>query len=272
MRLRANGRGPGAKAKPKFHWYVHPPAPPTPGGSVTVMTVDPLALSDDLDRATSRMLDTVAGLTDDRLAEPSVLPGWTRGHVVSHLARNADSLVNLLNWARTGVETPQYPSAEARDAGIEAGAGRPVAEQLPDLKEACDTFARTAAEMPAEAWSVELGQAGPAARVIWRRLREVEVHHADLAAGYGWHDMPEAFLRRLLNELVSVRPRDDGSGPVVAVRATELGHTLRLGEGEPSVTVSGAASDVAAWLAGRGAGTGLTVEPEGDLPTISGWM
>ncbi len=236
------------------------------------MTVDPLALSDDLERATARMLDTVAGLTDDRLAEPSVLPGWTRGHVVSHLARNADSLVNLLNWARTGVETPQYPSPEAREAGIEAGAARPVAEQLPDLKEACATFARKADDMPAEAWTVELGTQGPAARVVWRRLREVEVHHADLAAGYGWHDMPEAFLRRLLTELVTVRPHDDGSGPVVTVRAAELGHTLQLGTGKPSVTVSGTAADIAAWLAGRSAGTGLTVEPEGELPTISGWM
>ncbi len=236
------------------------------------MTVDPLALSDDLDRATARMLDTVAGLTDDRLAEPSLLPGWTRGHVVSHLARNADSLVNLLTWARTGVETPQYPSQEAREAGIEAGAGRPLAEQLPDLKEACDAFARDAAGMPAEAWAVELGRQGPAARVVWRRLREVEVHHADLAAGYGWHDMPEAFLRRLLTELVTVRPRDDGTGPVVTIRPTELAHTLQLGAGDPSVTVSGTAADLAAWLAGRGAGSGLTVEPQGDLPTVSGWM
>ena len=98
------------------------------------------------------------------------------------------------------------------------------------------------------------------------------MHHVDLAAGYDWPDMPEAFILRLLNELVTVRPRDDGSGPVIRIQPTGLGHALQLGKGEPEVTVSGAAHELAAWLAGRSAGTALTVEPEGDLPTISGWM
>jgi maleylpyruvate isomerase len=236
------------------------------------MTVDPLVLADELDRATARMLDTVAGITDEHMAEPSLLPGWTRGHVVTHVARNADSLVNLLTWARTGVVTPQYASRDEREAGIEAGAGRPTAEQLKDVQAACDRFARAVADMPAESWTATLGDQGSAARVVWRRLREVEVHHVDMAAGYDWPDMPEAFTLRLLNELVSVRPRDDGSGPVVRVRPADVGHPLQLGKGDPEVTVSGAAHELAAWLAGRSAGAALTVEPEGDLPTISGWM
>jgi maleylpyruvate isomerase len=237
------------------------------------MTVDPLALADDLDRATARMLDTVAGISDERMAEPSLLPGWTRGHVVTHLARNADSLVNLLTWARTGVVTPQYASPEEREAGIEAGYARPADEQLVDLREACGRFARAVTGMPAEAWPVVLDEKqGSAARVVWRRLREVEVHHVDLAAGYDWPDLPEAFTLRLLNELVAVRPRDDGSGAAVRIRPAGAAHALRLGEGEPAVTVSGAPHELAAWLAGRSAGTALTVEPQGDLPTISGWM
>ena len=60
----------------------------------------------------------------DDLREPSRLPGWTRGHVVTHVARNAEGLCRLLRWARTGIETPMYPSIQARDAAIEAGAGR----------------------------------------------------------------------------------------------------------------------------------------------------
>ena len=68
------------------------------------------------------------------LGGPSRLPGWTRGPVVCHVARNAEGLVRLLHWARTGIETPMYPSMEARAADIEAGAGRPLDEQLDDAQ------------------------------------------------------------------------------------------------------------------------------------------
>src|SRR5260370_18500706 len=84
----------------------------------------------ELDAATERMLATVAKLTDEDLRQPSALPGWTRGHVVAHIARNADSCWNLLEWARTGVEVPQYPNDEVREAGVEASAGRPAAQLL----------------------------------------------------------------------------------------------------------------------------------------------
>ena len=62
------------------------------------------------------------------MAGPSLLPGWSRGHVLTHLARNADGAVNLLTWARTGVETPQYVSQEQREPrhrGRRAARARP---------------------------------------------------------------------------------------------------------------------------------------------------
>src|SRR6478736_10225108 len=54
-----------------------------------------------------RALDAVI---DTALAEPTALSGWTRAHVVAHVAANAEALVNLATWARTGVETPMYAS------------------------------------------------------------------------------------------------------------------------------------------------------------------
>ena len=73
-----------------------------------------------------------ARLEPAQVTEPSRLPGWTRGHVLSHLARNADALVNLLTWARTGVETVMYASAEARDEEIAetAATGSSSAQQI----------------------------------------------------------------------------------------------------------------------------------------------
>jgi Mycothiol maleylpyruvate isomerase N-terminal domain len=68
-----------------------------------------------------RAEDADAGLDDARLREPSRLAGWSRGHVLSHLARNADALVNLLAWARTGVESRMYATPGDREEGINAG-------------------------------------------------------------------------------------------------------------------------------------------------------
>ena len=76
-----------------------------------------------------RALGTALGrLVPHEYAEPSLLPGWTRAHVLGHLAGNADALTNLLTWARTGVETPMYASPEARDAEIDRRAALPPAE------------------------------------------------------------------------------------------------------------------------------------------------
>ena len=66
--------------------------------------------------------------------------------MLTHIARNADGAVNLLTWARTGVETPQYASWEAREADIEAGAQRPAAELVADLAAACEQFAAAVAD------------------------------------------------------------------------------------------------------------------------------
>ncbi|MFD0885995.1 maleylpyruvate isomerase N-terminal domain-containing protein, partial [Streptosporangium algeriense] len=91
-------------------------------------------LQAELAASNDRLLATAAKLSDADVAGGSRLPGWSRGHVLTHLARNADSLVNLLAWARTGVETPQYPDPRRRDLDIEGGAGRPAREQLADLE------------------------------------------------------------------------------------------------------------------------------------------
>ena len=118
------------------------------------------ALRSELTAANDRLIATVARLSDADVAAPSRLPGWTRGHVLAHLARNADSQVNLLTWARTGVETPQYPDLETRDAEIEAGAPRPAKEQLADLE---DSTARLFAILSMMTASIAAAQTQPLA-------------------------------------------------------------------------------------------------------------
>lgn len=71
----------------------------------------------------ARALDA---LTDAELDAPSLLPGWSRRHVVAHVGYNARALGRLVEWARTGVETPMYPSPQHRDAEIQTGATLPA--------------------------------------------------------------------------------------------------------------------------------------------------
>jgi maleylpyruvate isomerase len=235
------------------------------------VTADPLVLLPQLDQATDRVLRTAASLGD--ADGPSSLPGWTRGHVLTHLARNADAYVNLLNWARTGVRTPAYPSSEARAADIDAGAGRPLTEQVEDLRAAAARFAELAADLPASAWAATIEKLGgrqvSAAIVVWDRLREVEVHHVDLDGGYTTADWPDAFSQHLLRELLNgFGKRDDA--PSLILRPNELGHGLSLGSAGP--VVAGPSHALAGWLAGRSTGDDLRVIPDGPLPSMPAWM
>ncbi|MBB6348506.1 maleylpyruvate isomerase family mycothiol-dependent enzyme [Nonomuraea muscovyensis] len=221
-----------------------------------------LVLREELASATRDLLATAAALSDDDVAAPSRLPGWTRGHVLAHLARNADSLVNLLTWARTGVVTPQYATPAERDAGIEAGAGRPAAEQLADLEAGAARLDAAAAALPAEAWSAQVGGLRPPTHPAWyvlvRRLREVGMHHVDLGAGYGPDRWPERFVRRELHDCLWTWPYEQST--VGGIRLTDGTVWKDLGAGP---VVEGTPAGVLAWLTGRSAGEGIRVVPEG---------
>ncbi|MFD9596672.1 maleylpyruvate isomerase family mycothiol-dependent enzyme [Kitasatospora sp. NPDC059973] len=231
--------------------------------------------------STGHLLHTVAGLKPEALAEPSALPGWTRGHVLAHLARNADSLVNLLDGARTATDIPQYPSDEARDQGIEDGAGRPLDVQLDDLRDSDERFTAAAGALQPGAWTASVrhrtGYVFPAADIPWKRLMEVEYHHVDLAAGYSPAHWPELFavaeFRRLSDRLAGA-----GGLPAVELVADDTEDRAVIGTaGEgPGLTAEGPVRALAAWLSGRSDGDGLQVHRGGDqladgraaLPTL----
>jgi maleylpyruvate isomerase len=232
------------------------------------VTVDPLVLMTDVEAATEQLLRTAQSLDPGSVAKASPLPGWTVGHVLTHVARNADAYTNLLIWARTGVETPAYPTPTARVEGIEAGAGRPLQDQIDDIRTAHERFADAAAAMPAEAWTFHLPSTGAsAAAVPWARLREVEVHHVDLGAGYSPADWPDAFALRLLREIVSGAAGE----PSIVLRPNGIDHSLTIGNPDGAPVVSGPTRAIAAWLAGRADGADLTVSPDGELPTPARW-
>ncbi|MEU6475807.1 maleylpyruvate isomerase family mycothiol-dependent enzyme [Streptomyces sp. NPDC047017] len=213
--------------------------------------------------ATDRLLTAVAALDNAAVTDQSRLPGWTRGHVLVHLARNADALVNVLEGR------PMYVSAEVRDADIERGAARPLAAQLADVRESAARFQATG-DTPAD-WSrtVELrnGVTDSASRVPFRRWAEVELHHVDLGIGYELEDLSAEFTERE-TDFLAARFTGHEDVPPTELRA-EDGRTWTTGGGAEGATVAveGTAADLLGWLAGRREGFGLTVKG-GTLPSL----
>ncbi|RKT56646.1 maleylpyruvate isomerase N-terminal domain-containing protein [Saccharothrix australiensis] len=229
----------------------------------------------EVERATEALYDVVAGLDQVALRGPSLLPDWTRAHVVTHLARNADALVNLLTWAKTGVEHQMYPSPADRDADIARGAGRLPQLLRADLDAACERFAAAARDLPPTAWEAEVvhPRTGPflAHRVPWLRLREVWVHLVDLDAGVDFDDLPPHLVEAFLDDAAG-QYADRPGVPAVRLEVAlpdgrQRGWELAAGNDGPAV-VGGSAAAVLGWLTGRSSGALL----DGDAPELPGWL
>ena len=205
-------------------------------------------------------------LTDDDLRLPSALPGWTRAHVVAHVARNADALVNLCTWARTGVETPMYPSRQVRDEGIVTTAQQSPADLRADYAAACARLAVAIETLPASAWTAEVrngqGRTVPATHVPWLRAKEMWVHGVDLRAGLAFADAPTDFCVALVDE-VHGHFVELGAAPDATIVASDVDRTWGAGRS----TVEGPVTAIAAWLT-RADASGLT----GDVPAPPAWL
>jgi maleylpyruvate isomerase len=216
-----------------------------------------------VDRHTGLLLGTARSLDPGRLGEPSRCPGWTRGHILTHLARNADALVNLVTNATTGSSTPMYASPESREADIEAGAGRPLDEQVVDVETSAARFASAAAGLTEEMTDLPLVARNntkvKAGYLPFMRLREVVLHHLDLDADYGFADVDDDVVLWLLQDTIRRLSRDPET-PSMSIRTNE-GDVWSIGDGRP--IVSGSRADVLGWLT-RGVTTGVT----GTLPTV----
>lgn len=228
-------------------------------------------------QSAGQLVHDVGLLSDDALAEPSLLPGWTRAHVVGHLIGNAEGLTRLLIWALTAEPTPQYPDARSRNAGIEAAVGQPADLLAARLREVTDALLQTARDLDDVAWSatVALGPAAagremPAAELPWRRLVEQEVHNVDLDGAYTPAHWAPEFVHRLLDETTE-RFLDRPDVPALDLDAIDGDWSASCGEPAARTRVEGPSPALLAWLTGRSAGQGLHVSGPG-LPTLPAWF
>ncbi len=221
------------------------------------------------------VLDAVADQTEaflrtarslDDVHAPSLCEGWTRGHVLTHVARNADGLAALVRSAVDGSGETMYPSPQARDQDIEAGADRPLSEQVDDVDRTARALAAELARLTPEQAELRLERTPgkfliKAKNIPFMRLRELVFHHVDLLGGFGFGDLEPELQRLLLDEEVR------------RLRAAEppLDLTLRAPDGDEWTVGAGTASVVGdrgallGWL-GRGSTDGLSGDPLPRLP------
>ncbi|MDH6108728.1 maleylpyruvate isomerase [Kitasatospora sp. MAP12-15] len=227
---------------------------------------------DEIGRSGARLGASVAALSDADLRAPCALPGWTRGHVVAHVARSVDAYLWLLALARTGAEPAPRQGADAITRAVQDGAGRPAAELTADLGSRLARLAEECVAMPADAWDTLVpalaGWLHPAWYTLHRAWREFETHHVDLDVGYRTADWPAEYVAWALDDTAAaLRAREF---PVARIEAVDLGRAWTLSPTGPQV--SGPGHAVLGWLSGRLPDTALAAaSADRLLPTPPSW-
>jgi maleylpyruvate isomerase len=173
------------------------------GRTASTATSVPQQWLDGCIAAQRRLEAVVDSLPDTTARQATALEGWTVGHILTHVARNADAHAGIVEAAQRGEMAPMYPGGRAqRDGAIEAGQGRPAAELIADVRGAHQRLELAWATTSEEVWATGLGQrvTGPAtlADFVFSRWREVEVHLVDLGlterGGPDWDGLSAPYL------------------------------------------------------------------------------
>jgi maleylpyruvate isomerase len=230
------------------------------------MSVSDLPELDSLAESAERFLGAVRALADDDVLQASALPGWTRAHLLTHVAQSADSRTGMLRAAQAGLIGEQYPSEQARADAIEAGARHPAAVIRADAERAVAECLTAMRQHPAGLWDAPAiwlrGGRGPVRGTVASLRSELEFHHVDLAAGYVPDDWPAEFVATELRRVTALMDHRADAPPVTLIAAG----ALRVGT-VPPVDVTGSPAAILAWLSGRGDGSGLDTGVAG-LPSL----
>jgi len=215
-----------------------------------------------LESATRRLVRTIDAMADFQFAEPSLLPGWSRGHVVAHLVLNAEGLAGALEGVREEHPVAMYASPEARTSDIDKLSSADPAVLRDRLLASTSAIHEGVEELPDDLYAARIERTPgsdrtfSAGRVGEMRLREVEIHHADLDLAYTWAEWPSDFTVLLLDNRSTVH-----DGPPFTARAVDLGRSWAFGraaeQGGPTVTGPGPL--LAWWATGRDPGDGRLV-------------
>ncbi|MEO6826937.1 MAG: maleylpyruvate isomerase family mycothiol-dependent enzyme [Microbacteriaceae bacterium] len=228
---------------------------------------------------TAYFLRTLGQLADDEFQSPSLLPGWSRSHLIAHVGYNARAIIRLAGWAQTGLEQPMYPSTQARRSEIEQGATLSPTE-LRQL--AMDTAAQLDQRwrgLTDVAWHAEIrtsqGRVVPASATLWMRTREVWLHAVDLDNGGSFTHFPGELIDHLLADVLSNwrRRRDSEDIPNFVLAPTDRDRIRSVGDPESNdaVVLHGTAVALARWATGRGHSDVVTTDGSA-APAAPQWL
>jgi maleylpyruvate isomerase len=196
----------------------------------------------DVRTAHRRFVAAVSGLTPDELTAATALPGWTRAHVIAHVADGGRAFANLTEAALRGETVALFPGGVAeRDEIIEKLAVSPdlmthLSDGIARLEAAWDLCGAADWARPVRFRNGDL------AGTVYARWREVWIHLVDCAVGVTPSDWPVELATHAIDFLLSRVP------PGVALVATDVDHRWGPANGE---RLSGTVRDLAAWAAGR---------------------
>ena len=231
--------------------------------------INPARLHSDLSRLgreTDMFLATIESLSDDEMAAPSLCGGWTRAHVIAHIASNGRALVKLIDWAVTGQEQAPYASTEARNEEIAELAALPRKELVEKVRETAAYFAEQAQRLTGELAVEEVhlhGKQIPATSIVALRIAEVVVHHHDLDTAW---TIEEADPDSLLNALEAAVRTMRAKGAPGLTLVTEERDEWVIGDG--ALRVESDREGLLEWLA---RGEAENVEADGPLPALPSW-
>lgn len=229
--------------------------------------------------------------------EPSLLPGWSRRHLIAHVGYNARAISRLVEWAASGVETPMYPDTAYRNREIEFGATLQPIALLNLFDHSAVHLSVEWRDLPDEKWVAEVrtaqGRTVPVSETVWMRTREVWLHAIDLDNGARFTDVPVEVLRRLLPEIAGAWAKrgeaftptvTDGSGAGADAGSAGAGSATagsadggRVGviDDPAGVEVRGSLADLVRWASGRvpaGEESGVTLADGSPAAAAPRWL
>jgi maleylpyruvate isomerase len=165
-----------------------------------------------VDAAFELFVGAIAGLNDDGVQAPSRLPGWTRAHVLSHVARSGEADTRTVDGAVRGEVLDKYPGGdEQRARDIEAGVHRRADSLRADVVATQAELSAAWARVEDGMWERETRTpVGPrsVAGTVHARRREILVHLVDLDVGVHADALPPDYVAADLDWLRRYRTRE----------------------------------------------------------------